>query len=106
LRLAQALADAATIGILQQRTIRHGEVAAAQLQAALTSRIIIEQAKGVLAERLQVSTDDAFGVLRTAARSRNRLLSEVAREVAGNAAGVTDVAQLLGPSSAELRERG
>jgi hypothetical protein len=106
LRLAQALADAATIGILQQRTIRHGEVATAQLQAALTSRIIIEQAKGVLAERLQMSTDDAFGVLRTAARSRNRLLSEVAREVAGSAAEATDVAQLLGPSSAELRERG
>jgi hypothetical protein len=106
LRLAQALADAATIGILQQRTIRHGEVATAQLQAALTSRIIIEQAKGVLAERLQMSTDDAFGVLRTAARSRNRLLSEVAREVAGSAAGATGVAQLLGPSSAELRERG
>ncbi len=106
LRLAQALADAATIGILQQRTIRHGEVATAQLQAALTSRIIIEQAKGVLAERLQMSTDDAFGVLRTAARSRNRLLSEVAREVAGSAAGATDVAQLLGPSSTELRERG
>jgi hypothetical protein len=104
--LAQALADAATIGILQQRTIRHGEVATAQLQAALTSRIIIEQAKGVLAERLQMSTDDAFGVLRTAARSRNRLLSEVAREVAGSAAEATDVAQLLGPSSAELRERG
>jgi hypothetical protein len=106
LRLAQALADAATIGILQQRTIRHGEVATAQLQAALTSRIVIEQAKGVLAERLQMSTDDAFGVLRTAARSRNRLLSEVAREVAGSAAGATDVAQMLGPSSAELSERG
>jgi len=105
LRLAQALADAATIGILQQRTIRHGEVAAAQLQTALTSRVVIEQAKGVLAERLQMSTDDAFGVLRTAARSRNRLLSEVAREVAGSA-DAADIAPLLGPSSAELSERG
>ena len=105
LRLAQALADAATIGILQQRTIRHGEVAAAQLQTALTSRVVIEQAKGVLAERLQMSTDDAFGVLRTAARSRNRLLSEVAREVAGSA-DAADIGPLLGPSSAELSERG
>jgi ANTAR domain/GAF domain len=96
LRLAQALADAATIGILQQRTIRHGEVVAAQLQAALTSRVVIEQAKGVLAERMQISTDDAFGVLRTAARSRNRLLSELAHEVASGAEGA---AELLDPSA-------
>jgi hypothetical protein len=92
LRVAQALADAATIGILQQRTIRRGEVVAGQLQAALTSRIVIEQAKGVLAERLRISTDDAFAVLRTAARSRNRLLSDLAREVAD---GSADAAQLL-----------
>jgi ANTAR domain len=100
------LLDVAAIGILQQRTIRHGEVAAAQLQAALTSRVVIEQAKGVLAERLQVSPDEAFGVLRTAARSRGRLLSEVAAQVAGSAASVADIGQLLGPSAAELSERG
>jgi len=97
LRLAQALADAATIGILQQRTVRHGEIAAGQLQAALTSRIIIEQAKGVLAERLQISTDDAFGVLRAAARSHNWLLSDLARDIAS---GSADVAQLLSSSRA------
>jgi ANTAR domain/GAF domain len=92
LRLAQALADAATIGIVQQRTIRRGEVVAGQLQSALTSRVVIEQAKGVLAERLQISADDAFGVLRAAARSRNRLLSELARDVAN---GSADAAELL-----------
>jgi hypothetical protein len=92
LRMAQALADAATIGILQQRTIRRGEVVAGQLQSALTSRIIIEQAKGVLAERLHISADDAFELLRGAARSRNRLLSDLARDVAG---GTADAAELL-----------
>jgi hypothetical protein len=92
LRLAQALADAATIGILHQRLIRRGEVVAGQLQLALTSRVVIEQAKGVLAERLQISPDDAFEVLRGAARSRNRLLSDLARDVASGAA---DAAQLL-----------
>jgi hypothetical protein len=92
LRMAQALADAATIGILQQRTIRRGEIVTGQLQAALTSRIVIEQAKGILAERLRISTDDAFRVLRTAARSRNRLLSDLAGEVAD---GSADPVQLL-----------
>ena len=82
LRVAQALADAATIGILQQRSIRNREIVAAQLQGALNSRIVIEQAKGVLAERLQIGVDDAFAVLRGAARSRNLLLSELARDVA------------------------
>ena len=95
LRLAQALADAATIGILQQRTISQSEVVARQLQAALTSRVIIEQAKGVVAERLQVSTDEAFGILRAAARSHNWLLSDLARKVAS---GSTDVSELLRPS--------
>jgi ANTAR domain/GAF domain len=103
LRTAQALADAATIGILQQRTIRRGEVVAGQLQAALTSRIIIEQAKGILAERLKISPDDAFEVLRGAARSRNRLLSDLAREVAD---GSADPAQLAGHTATELSEPG
>ncbi len=80
---------------MQQRTIGHGEIAAAQLQAALTSWVVIEQAKGALAERLQISTDEAFGLLRAAARSNNWLLSELARDIANGAA---DVEQLLASS--------
>jgi AmiR/NasT family two-component response regulator len=86
---------------LQQRTIHRTEVVAGQLQAALTSRIIIEQAKGVLAERLKISTDDAFEMLRGAARSRNLLLSDLARDVAS---GSTDAAQLLMPARVKRGE--
>ena len=78
LRLGQALADVATIGLLQQRAIHRRDALTEQLQTALNSRVLIEQAKGVLAERLQLSVDDAFAILRHAARGQNRRLSEVA----------------------------
>ena len=79
--LGQALADAATIGILQQRALRQTETVNEQLQSALHSRILIEQAKGVLAERLGMAVDDAFDVLRRHARDNRRKLSELARDV-------------------------
>jgi GAF domain-containing protein len=82
LRIAQALADVATIGILHERAIRRQEMVTEQLQVALNSRIVIEQAKGVLAERLQVSIDDAFMNLLSYARLNNRKLAEVAQAVA------------------------
>jgi hypothetical protein len=81
LRLGQAMADAATISVLAYRAIRQGELLGAQLQAALDSRVVIEQAKGVLAERRQIGMDEAFRRLRGYARSHNRLLSELARDV-------------------------
>jgi GAF domain-containing protein len=83
LRVAQALADVATIAILQERLTRNREVVAAQLQAALDSRIVIEQAKGVIAERRQVDVGEAFALLRQLARSSGRKLSEVAGDVVG-----------------------
>lgn len=81
LALAQALADVATIGILSERAIQRGEVVNAQLQTALTSRVIVEQAKGVISQRLGVGMDVAFDRLRRHSRSANQRLADVARRV-------------------------
>jgi transcriptional regulator with GAF, ATPase, and Fis domain len=89
--LGQAFADVATIGILQQRTIDHGERVSQQLQAALTSRIVIEQAKGVLAEHGGVSVDAAFGRLRGYARANRLQLTTLARSVASGTADLTAI---------------
>ncbi|WP_407567105.1 GAF and ANTAR domain-containing protein [Polymorphospora sp. A560] len=81
LRIGQALADVATIGLLQQRAIQRRDILTEQLQTALHSRVLIEQAKGVLAERLQVDVGEAFALLRHDARSRNRRLSELSQAI-------------------------
>jgi GAF domain-containing protein len=81
LRLGQALADIATIGILQERAVRHGEIVTEQLQTALNSRVIVEQAKGVLAQTGGLTMETAFGRMRHHARSHNLLLVDVARRV-------------------------
>jgi hypothetical protein len=80
-RAARCLVDVATIGILQERALREQEVIAGQLQVALNSRVVIEQAKGILAERLRVSPDEAFLLLRRFARDRNYRLTELAGDV-------------------------
>ena len=79
--IMQALADAATIGLLQERAIRAGETLTEQLQGALNSRVIIEQAKGAVAQARGISVDDAFTVIRGYARKYNRRLTEVAHAV-------------------------
>jgi hypothetical protein len=81
LRIGQALADVASIGLLQQRAIRRRDVLTEQLQTALNSRVLIEQAKGVLAERLHLDVDEAFTVLRSGARRNNRRLSDLAQAI-------------------------
>jgi GAF domain-containing protein len=81
LALGQALADVATIGILAERTVRRGEVVAEQLQTALNSRVIIEQAKGVIAQHSGTPVDLAFESLRRYSRRNNLRLAEVARNI-------------------------
>ncbi len=79
---AQALADVATIAIVQHRAAADAQALSDQLYLALQSRIAIEQAKGVIAESVGVGMDEAFGRLRRYARSKSRPLSEVAQDVA------------------------
>ncbi len=81
LRVGQALADVATIAILQQRAAQAHEELSQQLQTALNSRVVIEQAKGVLAERQHTDMPAAFDLLRGHARSTHQQLSAVARAV-------------------------
>ena len=81
LRLAQALADVATIGILQQRAIHDARIATSQLEVALESRIVIEQAKGIVAEHNRIDVDEAFTLLRNYTRSHNRLLAQTAGDI-------------------------
>ena len=80
-QVAQALTDVATIGILQERALHDGQVVTAQLQGALASRVVIEQAKGILAQSAHVSVDDAFKLLRAYARNHNALLSQTANKI-------------------------
>ena len=81
LRLGQALADIATIGILQESAIRHSEIVTEQLQTALNTRVVIEQAKGVLAQQGTLTMDTAFDRMRRYSRGHNQLLGAVARHV-------------------------
>jgi transcriptional regulator with GAF, ATPase, and Fis domain len=86
--LARALADIATVGVLQERAISESTSTAKALQHALTSRITIEQAKGILAERSNLSIDEAFEWLRGHARRNQLGLTGVAEQVV---AGTLDI---------------
>jgi hypothetical protein len=81
LLMGQALADVATIGILQERLAQEHDVLTTQLQTALNSRVILEQAKGVVAEQAQIDMGAAFTLLRGYARHNNQLLTAVAESV-------------------------
>lgn len=91
LAVAQALADVATIGVLQHRVAQRSELLTAQLQTALDTRVVIEQAKGVLAERGGVTVEEAFQRLRSYSRRSQRKLTDVARAVVAGDAAVADL---------------
>ncbi|MDP9495065.1 MAG: GAF and ANTAR domain-containing protein [Actinomycetota bacterium] len=80
---AQALADVATIAILHHRAALEAQVINEQLNHALNSRIVIEQAKGMIAEREGFNMDQAFATLRNHARNHNLRLADVAQDVIG-----------------------
>lgn len=99
-RAARALADAATIGILQQRSIERSEVLTEQLQLALTNRVLIEQAKGILAQAGNLDMDQAFETLSAYGRRRSTRLAETARRLAD---GVIDPEVILTEQSSSVR---
>ncbi len=98
--IAQTLAHVATIGLLQERAVRRGAVLTEQLQAALNSRIVIEQAKGAIAQFHGVTVDEAFGLLRAHARRNGTHLGVVAQAV------LTDRATLAGLSDPPASHKG
>ncbi len=91
IELGQALCDIATVALLQERAIRSGEILAEQLQSALNSRIVIEQAKGILAASAGLSLNAAFNLMRAHARSNHLHLSAVAAEVVAHTLTATDL---------------
>lgn len=101
LRLAQALAHVASVALVQEKATADNSALTDQLQAALSSRVVLEQAKGFLAQRGGLEMDEAFASLRRYARDHNQRLSDVARAVVSRELGSQ---QLL--DSALLRVAG
>lgn len=97
--LGQGMADTAAITLLQERRLQESDRAANELQGALSSRVVIEQAKGVLAERSKVDVDDAFASLRAYARANNTRLLEVARDLVDGRLDATRVANVAPTAS-------
>jgi GAF domain-containing protein len=91
LEVAQAFADVATIAILQHRAARDAQVINDQLTHALNSRVVLEQAKGMVAERLDLDMEASFAVLRTHARNHNLRLVDVAEAVIGGTLATSEL---------------
>jgi len=103
-QIAQAMADVATIGILQQRSVHRVSLVAEQLQSALSTRIVVEQAKGVLAERGNIDMDTAFAKLRTYCRNERLKMGLVSRQIVQRQVSLEDVlASVLPADSTQQR---
>lgn len=103
LDLAQALAHVACVAIVNEKSASDHMTVNSQLQHALTSRIVLEQAKGVIANALGLEIDDAFMVLRGYARDHGRKLSEIAHEVVNRELRAETMVQRSQPASRQLR---
>jgi GAF domain-containing protein len=97
-RVARALTDVATIALMQERAVRRAEQLTEQLQYALNSRVVIEQAKGALARTLGSDVDEAFRILRDHARRDHLKLTDLARAVLHEPALLGSVAEQAGRS--------
>jgi GAF domain-containing protein len=102
-QVGQALADVATISLLHERNMRRRDTLNEQLQTALNSRVVIEQAKGKLAERLGIDVNQAFTLLRDQARNRNQRLSDLARAFVDGTQAITGATSGSGSGSGSPR---
>ena len=96
--LAQALADVASIAIIQDQATRDAVIREGHLQHALNSRTVIEQAKGMIAEHNRIDMDQAFSRLRAYSRNTNRRLTEVAEALVAGTTGVTAIGPARRPA--------
>jgi len=92
-RIVQALADVATIAILQERSVERAETLTEQLQGALNSRIVIEQAKGAISKLQDVGIDEAFEMLRAYSRKNHQRLADVSHAVLTDPASVSGLSE-------------
>jgi len=102
---ARALADVATIGILQERALRDERLVTSHLETAITSRVVIEQAKGIVAERLDITMDAAFTLIRRYTRSANRSLSQTASGIIAGEVDTDTLTQWAAPAGTSARAR-
>jgi ANTAR domain len=103
-QIGQAMADVATIGLIQERSLRHHETLIDQLQTALNNRIIVEQAKGVLAERRNITPAEAFDVLRAYARRHHHRLTDLAIHVINGTSTATELLKTTSTSPPRNRQ--